>query len=409
MSLIPAIVMLGLTVVLRGLMGSGGTFVIYSAATMSVGIIMSIVTAIVDKKNYKKEFAKRIEDYNKYIEEKRVVIEESRKNEIRIRNLIYESLEHSINETNLFGKRLFEREVQHPDFLQIYLGKGTVESANQVEYPEQEFIDTEDPLCTVPKEVSEDYKYINDAPIISDFNQSCGIGIVGNKAYLQEMMKNITLDIGIRHFFNEVKLVYILSPGYAEKMEWVRWLRNVENVKSGIRNIAIDEESKNVVLEDLYAILSSREESRKEEKDENFAFDEQYVVFVTDAASIAKHPISKYFKNCVDYGFTFVFVEEYEEFIPQGCAEIIHVTDPNHGYYVNTENGDNISNFEFATVPDTVAEDVAFKLGAVAVDEVSLEGELTKNITMFELLGIIAVEDLNLEERWGSSIVYKSL
>lgn len=409
MSLIPAIVMLGLTIVLRGFMGNGGTFVIYSAATMSVGIIMSIVSAIVDKKTYKKDFAKRIEDYNKYIDEKRVIIEESRQNEIRIRNLIYESLEHSINEANLFGKRLFEREVKHPDFLQIYLGKGTVESANQVEYPEQEFIDTEDPLCTVPKEVSDEYKFIQNAPIISDFNQSCGIGIVGNKEYLQSMMKNITLDIGIRHFFNEVKLVYILSPGYTEKMEWVRWLRNVENVKSGIRNIAIDEESKNVVLEDLYAILSSREESRKEEKGEDFAFPEQYVVFVTDAASIAKHPISKYFKNCVDYGFTFVFIEEYEEFIPQGCAEIIHVTDMNHGYFVHTDNGDNVSNFEFPTVPDQIAEDVAFKLGAVAVDEVSLEGELTKNITMFELLGIIAVEDLNLEERWGSSIVYKSL
>lgn len=407
MSLIPSIVMLALTIVLRGIIGGGGTFVIYSAVSMGLGVIMSIVSFIQEGKNYKKECRERIVAYNEYIDEKKQIIETSRTNEIRIRNLIYESLENSIEEVDSFGKRLFEKTPGDKDFLQIYLGKGRIESVNPVKYNKQEFIDPEDVLATIPEDVANCYRYIEDAPIISDFKESCGIGIVGSKTVLEQILKNITLDISIRHFYNEVKMVYILSDEYILKMQWVRWLRNVDNQKLDVRNIVCDEESRNLILEDLYFILSARDSAFAANKDT--VFKEQYVVFVTDAPSISKHPVSKYINNCADYGFTFVFLEEYEELLPQGCTEIIRIQDEESGCILKSENGDIVTEFLFPSVSDEIAENVALKLGAIFVDEVSLEGELTKNITMFELLGILAVEDIDLDKRWQSSQVYKSL
>lgn len=407
MSLIPSIVMLAMTIVLRGIIGGGGSFVIYSAVSMGLGVVMSVVSFIKENKDYKKEWQERIVAYNGYIEEKKKVIEASRSNELRIRNLIYESLENSILEVNDFGKRLFERTQDDKDFLQIYLGKGRVESANQIVYNKQEFADLEDPLAKIPEEVAESYRYIDNAPIISDMNSSCGIGVVGTKATLEQILKNMTLDISIRHFYNEVKLVYILSNDYVDNMRWVRWLHNVENDRLDVKNIVCDEESKNVILEDLYITLSMRENALAASKE--VKFNEQYVVFVTDATSISTHPVSKYIKDCAQYGFTFVFLEEYEEFLPQGCTEIIRIQDTDSGSILKSENGDIVSDFVFPAISDQVAENVAFKLGAIAVDEISLEGELTKNITMFEMLGILSVEDIDLNERWSSSVVYKSL
>lgn len=406
-SLIPSIVMLAMTIVLRGIVGGGGSFVIYSAVSMGIGVIMSVVSFVKENKDYKTEVQKRIETYNNYIDEKKVTIEATRANELRVRNLIYESLENSINEVDSFGKRLFEKTQGDKDFLQVYLGKGRIESANPVVYNKQEFVDLEDPLATLPEEVAESYKYIDNAPIISDFNTSCGIGVVGPKSILIQFLKNMTLDISIRHFYNEVKMVYILSNDYIKKMQWVRWLHNVDNRKIDAKNIVCDEESKNIILEDLYFTLSYRENAVAANKD--VAFPEHYVVFVTDATSISTHPVSKYTKNCAVYGFTFVFLEEYEELLPQGCTEIVRIQDTKSGLVLKTENGDVVSEFEFPTISDEIAENVAIKLGAVSVDEVSLEGELTKNITMFEMLGILSVEDINLYERWKSAQVYKSL
>lgn len=407
MSLVPSIVMLAMTVVLRGIIGGGGSFVIYSAVSMGLGIAMSIVSFVKENNDYKKENQERIDTYNKYIEEKKAAIEEARSNELRIRNLIYESLENSLKEVDSFGRRLFEKTQDDKDFLQVYLGRGRVESANQIVYNKQEFVDLEDPLATIPADLAEKYKYIENAPIISDFNASCGVGVVGPKAVLEQLLKNMTLDISIRHFYNEVKIVYILSDDYTSKMQWIRWLQNVDNRKIGVKNIVCDEESKNIILEDMYITLSARESAATVNKD--IVFPEHYVVFVTDASSISTHPVSKYIKNSAAYGFTFVFLEEYEEMLPQGCTEIVRIQDTQSGLVLKTENGDIVSEFSFPTVSDEIAETVALKLGAISVDEVSLEGELTKNITMFEMLGILSVEDIDLHERWENAQVYKSL
>lgn len=79
------------------------------------------------------------------------------------------------------------------------------------------------------------------------------------------------------------------------------------------------------------------------------------------------------------------------------------------GTVFKAENGDARSGFCYPQVSTQTAENIALKLGAVYVDEVSLEGQLTKNITMFELLGIISVDDLDLGERWNEAQVYKTM
>lgn len=407
MSLIPALIMLALTIVLRGIMGSGGTFVIYSAISMTVGITTSVITYFQDKKKFESEWSERIEEYNKYIEAKEVEIQTSRDNELRIRNLIYECLENDIQESYLFGKRLFEKEKEDVDFLQVYLGKGTIESSNKVKFTKKEFIELSDPLAPIPEQISDKYKYIENAPIISDFNASCGVGIVGDDDHIKQTLKNLTLDIAIRHFYGDVKLVYVFGDGNINNMQWARWLHNVENERLNIRNIACDEESQNIILEDLYAILSFRQEQGEQE--DGATYDEQYVVFITNSASVVNHPVSKYFKICNKYGFTFVFLDNYEENLPRGCTEIIRLKNDESGMILNTSNGDSVLGFSYPKISDAVAQSVALKLGGVYVDEVSLEGELTKNISMFDMLGILSIDDLNLLERWNQAQVYKSL
>lgn len=408
LSLIPTLVMFAMTIVLRGIIGGGGTFVIYSAVSMGMGIITSVITYVKDKKDIKKEIEEREVSYKEYISEKEKKIEKLRDDELRIRRRIYESIDKDLEEVENFGKRLFEKTSGDKDFLKVYLGTGEVESLNPVKYNKMEFADLEDPISLLPEKISEKYRIINDAPIVSNFMDSCGVGIVGSYDRLVSIMKNITLDLAIRHFYNEVKFVYILDGSYIEEFKWIRWLKNVNNKELDIKNIVCDEESKNIVLESLYANLSMREAALGEKKEFD-GFEEQYIVFVTNAESISTHPISKYIKKCRELGFTFVFFEENEEKLPLGCTEIIRLTDEGKGNLLKAQNGEVIHSFEYHSIPNDIVEQVALKLGAIYVDEVSLEGQLTKNITMFEMLGIISVDDLDLKTRWNESQVYRTM
>lgn len=407
-SLIPSIVMLVLMVVMRGILGGGGSFVIYSAFSMGIGIVMSVVTYFYDGKEHKKSAEKRERDYLDYVNRKEQEIITARANELRIRNLISESLSNSIDEVLYFGKRIYEKSSNDKDFLEIYLGTGKVEAKVPVKYTEQDFVDTEDPISMLPGEMAKKYRYINNAPIVSKFNSSNGVGIVGPKMMLREVMKNMSLDLAVRHFYKEVKLYYMFPELDKESMNWIKWLRHAYNDEIGIRNLMCDEESRKILLENLYSILSAREIAKRE--NEAMQFDTYYVVFVLDASTIRKHPVSKYIESCNNYGFTFVFFEEYEEFLPKGCTEVIRLDGEQlGGVLLDKSNGDEKTHFEYKSIPNLVAENVALRLGAVTVEEVNLESELTKNISMYELLNIFAVDDLDLKERWANSQVYKSM
>lgn len=84
-----------------------------------------------------------------------------------------------------------------------------------------------------------------------------------------------------------------------------------------------------------------------------------------------------------------------------GCDEIIVLNaDNKSGTRILSSNGEDSINFTYEEVSDEVASEIVLKLSPVYIDEVSLESELTKNISLFQLLNIVSVDDLNLKKRW---------
>lgn len=405
-ALIPSLAMLGLVVLLRGSMGGAGTFIIYSACTMGVGIIMTVVNFVIDNRDFKKSLIKRETQYLDYIKRKEEEITALRDYELQVQKEINVSLDKSIEEVRSYGKRLFEKDFQDVDFLGVFLGCGAVEAQCKTTYSKKESIDTDDPISELPEQMEYKYRYINNAPIVSDFKQSNGIGIVGDKEKLLGLLRNISLDIVIRHFYKDVKLFYMFDSSENEKFKWLRWLKHVYNDTLGIRNLLCDEESRDMLLEYLYSEVSQREAAGKADK-KSYA---NNIVFMFLSSEIIKHPISRYIQSASEYGFTFVFLEEYEEFLPKGCKEVIYLdSNDETGTLCLSEDSEKQFHFSYGGVSDGQAEEVALKLSPIYVDEVNLESELIKSITLFELLNIMRVDDLDLDERWRGSKVYKSL
>ena len=208
LTMIPALAMLALTVVLRGIIGGGGTFVIYSVCSMSIGIIMSVVTFLNDKKEYKKEKIEREVKYKAYICEKEEAILNSRSNELRVLDNIYKPMKENIENVNVFSKDLFDRNPDHDDFLAVRIGKGLVEANCKVITKKQEYISIKDELVLIPKEVEEKHKYIKNAPVYIEFLKCNGIGVIGNKKALYSMLKNMTIDIVTRHYYKDVIVLH---------------------------------------------------------------------------------------------------------------------------------------------------------------------------------------------------------
>ncbi len=401
--LLPALIMLVVTIIFRVVLStSNSTYIWVSLISMSLGICTSVASIITERRKFKKETKERVESYNSYISGKKQEIEESRDLEKDLLEDTFYSVDKEINIINDFAPELFDRDTQDADFMEIRLGTGEREALRQIEYREKESYTGLDELSMTPENLAEQYKNIKYAPITINLQQKNAIGFVGERKNLYGMMKNITIDLVVRHYYNDVRLFYLLEESLQEQFTWLRFLPHVYNDMLDIRNLACDSDSKNIIFEYLY-----KELTRRSGKDASFS--QQFIVFVYNDIGLKRHPISRFMSQAAALGVHFIFFEEYEELLPNYCDDVITLEGGMSGTVISAQDSLQKQEFFYQETEDYIAERVATRLAPVYCEEVSLEGALTKNITLFELLNIMSADDIDLEKNWNTSEVYKSL
>ena len=385
-----------------GLMASmGGAMIWFSLISGGIAILTTLLTLIENKKEYKRNVAERIKTYNFYIDKKRVEIGEIRDYEKRLLEQKYVPQQTEYNQFNAFSSQLFDRNLEDEDFLSVRLGSGAVRAMREINYKKQECLEVDDELQMMPKRVCEDYALIEDAPVVCDFKSVNAIGIYGAEDDRFSLMKNMVVDIAARQFYSDVKMIFVANEVNKDKIYWLRFLPHTYLENIGIRGIVCNDESKNILFEYLYKEISLREQTKK--------FDHRIVVFFYDEYGFNNHPISKFVDQAKDLGVTFVFFGDVKPDIPVGCGYLIALSSSTEGQLINTNDESQTMTFTYPNISDRKAERVVQILAPVYTEEISLESTLTKNISMFELLNIFAVDDLDLATRWQKSQVFKSM
>lgn len=379
----------------------GGAMIIMSVISASMAIFTSIIALKQSNKDYKQGTADRIQKYNNYIANKRKDIESIRAAEKQVLDSIYISQEEEAARFASFSPCLFDRTPEDADFLSVKLGDGAIEAQRKIKYKKQEKLEIEDELQMLPERISNEFQYINNAPVICKFNEINAVGIVGTPEQRFGLFKNIIIDIAARHYFKDVKMVFVAEQENADKIYWLRMLPQVTVDEQKIKTIVTDDESKNIVFEYLYKELTIRQQSKK--------YDEHIVVFFFDEYRMKSHPISKFVETAKSLGVTFVFFGDTNADIPLGCNNIISLDSENKGYLLVVEDGSKAIEFHYNPITTENAAKIVNLMAPIYSEEISLEGTLTKSITMFEMLNILSVDDINLEERWNSSEVYRTM
>lgn len=379
----------------------GGAMIIMSVISAGMAIFTSIMTLKESNKEYKKGSEERVQKYNAYIANKRKDIETSRADEKAVLDSLYISQEEETRRFNAFSPSLFDRTPEDKDFLSVKLGDGAVEAQRQIKYKKQEKLEIDDELQVLPGRLYDEYRYINNAPVVCNFKEINAVGIIGAIENRYNLLKNIIVDISARHYFKDVKMVFVAEENNAHKIRWLRMLPQVCVDEQNIKTIVTDDESKNIVFEYLYKELTFRQQTKK--------YDNHIVIFLFDEYGFKSHPISKFVEKAKELGVTFVFFGMTSADIPLGCERLISLTENNCGHLILTEDNSKAVEFTYNPLSTEDAKKIVDLMAPVYSEEISLEGTLTKSISMFEMLNILAVDDINLEERWKTSEVYKSM
>lgn len=398
MRLLPSLGML----IAAGVMAmGGGRMIVFSLISGVMAIVTAVLNLRQEKKDYKEKMEQRTVQYHDYIQKKREEIENCRNTEqIQLEQIyISEALEGNLLEQ--FSPLLFDRTSADEDFLTVRLGTGRIKARREIDYKKQEKLEPEDELQMIPKNLCEEYEYLNAAPVICDLKEANAVGIIGKLANRYELFKAVVMDLVIRQYHTDVKMFFVAEKEHREHISWLRMLPHVYNNQIHVRNIVCDDESKNLIFEYLYKELSIREQVEAER--------ERLIVFFYDRYGFNAHPISRFTNRAKELGVTFVFFGEQEGDIPQGCDYLIRTVSNQEGMLINTADGENVTSFTYTPISDQYMAHVVEMLAPVYTEEISLEGSLTKNYSLYEMLRIIAADDLDLEARWRNTHVEKSM
>ena len=383
-SLLPALAMFALVVLLRGVMST-----------------TSILSILEKRKHYKQDCQKRRETYLHYIEKKRQEIGEARDEELDCLRQQYYSTQEDAEHIRSFSPALFDRTPEDEDFLEVYLGEGTARALRTIEYKVREKLEAGDDLCRIPGELADICRDISPAPVVVGLRDANAVGIVGEEQNRYHMMKLMLLDLVSRHYMGDLKLYFLLDRE-SHDYDWLQLLPGIQT-EAGPRRIVCDGESKNNIFENLYKELTDSEE-KKESEDSCFR-----VVFVLAEHDLNNHPISRFIERASERNTVFLFFEPSTEVLPLHCSRIIEIDSPGEACVYEAQNKTERTSFRYTEIPDRDMGQLVEILAPVYCDKISLEGALRKSISLFELLGIYDVRDLNLKENWEKARIYESM
>ena len=399
MRLLPSLGMLLAAGVMASLGGS--RMIIMSGISCAVAVITAVVNYRNNGKEYVETTNRRIHQYNAYIVKKREEIWKCREEERLALESIYLDQVTERSHMLSFSPALFDRSREDPDFLCLRLGTGAVEAVRKIEYKQQEKLEPEDELQMLPQRISKEFRHISRAPVVVDLKTVNGIGICGSEEHRFQMMKNIVLDLTSRHYHTDVKLVFVAREENKERVSWLRLLPYVYNAETGGRNIVCNDESRNLVFEYLYKELSEREQKK--------SFDQRIVVFFYDEYGFHTHPASRFLEKAAELGVTMIFFGQEQKDLPMGCGHLVELTGSDTGRLTDTMDAESSRYFTYGTISGDDMQKAVELLAPVYTEEISLEGSLTKSYSMFEMLDIISVDDLDLNARWEESRVDRSM
>lgn len=405
--LLPAIIMLGLCIVFRAVLNpSKSTFVIFSICSMGMGIITSVVGIVKGKKKYSKNIIARRENYIRYIEEKRADIADMRQQELEALKDRYYSTQEDLDHILSFDTCLFDRDKTDAEFLDTYLGTGSRKAIRIIDYKEKEQLTEGDELTKLPKQLFDTFEYIDEAPITINLREAGAVGVTGSKEAIFDVFANMIIDICARQYYSDVKIVCLVDQaGYKKgQYDFLKYLPHIQMDNSGDntqRFLVIDEESKTTMFDYLYKMLTNRESGKDATP--------HYVIFALDDYGIRMHPLMKYVETANEKSATFIFFKEKVQKLPQYCRYVVELEGNKSGYFYNTLDSDIKTSFVYDYIDSSKLMDMSMQLAPIYTEEISLSGDLRKKYSIYEMLDIFEINDLDIGRRWKESQVCKSL
>lgn len=411
-------------------MATGAMFTMWSAQQsnngvtspfMFMGIITSVTAAFIGVfwalanyrysiKTEKEDELRRSELYHKYLERIRRLLTQKHINNKDIFNKKYPNTDECLRFLKINSRRLWERNVNHLDFLNVRLGQGEIQSPNLITVAKERFSLVDDTLAEEPQNIKNEYNKLKDVPVCISLKEHNLIGVIGNsQAECNKIAQIMITQIAAYHSYTDVRIAIIYNKKEAGSFDFAKWLPHTWSQDDGLRMIACDSNGIGELFYNLSSVLRERMEERENTTDKSRPLP-QYVIFVTDPTLVQNEAIMKHLSNPTEQmGVSTVLVYDQIGKLPNNCTVIIQNDEDYKGYYSLDSSFEGFDNVVFDNADIEHLEEFARELSGVRVRESQSAGAVPQILTFLDMYKTSKVEDIDILHRWLENRTYESM
>jgi S-DNA-T family DNA segregation ATPase FtsK/SpoIIIE len=392
-----------------------------SGAFMFMGIITSITAAVIgifwalmnlryQKKTEAEEINRRDELFVEYLGRIRRALEKKQNINKGILGRLYPHARECLEFTREGNLRLWERNVNHRDFLSVRIGIGNLPSPNAVNTPKEKFTLTDDALADMPRALRDEFKLLRGVPVTLSLLEHRLVGVIGDsRDDVSNAARSIAVQLAAYHPYTDLKMVFIYSKTEAEDYAFARWLPHVWSDDGQTRMLAEDKNGAGEVLYCVSNALRARAIEDDEKGDTRRALP-HYVIFVADPSLIEGEALTKYlYAPGADLGISVVLLYGSIGLLPNTCSVLIR-RDGGFSGYCSLDNAfEDRGGVEFDAVTPFEAENFARSMSCFRIREEQAAGAAPSSLSFLDMYKASRAEELEVYRNWLNNRSYESM
>lgn len=340
---------------------------------------------------YLNDIVKRIYDAGEY---QRQLLEET-----------YPTLDVLKERTYSRNEHLWERMLNHEDFLDLRLGRAKLDIDMDINDPGEHFSMDDDDIREAFEAFMHDERCIDNAPFMLQLRKTKVLGLFGNRALRMRYVKELMMQLCIQHSYKELKFV-VLYPASAEKeWEFARWLPHCWNDEKSMRFIGCTVEDMQELSIVLQNMCFSERVTRKEEETLHTV-----IVIADKQLSERCRSLVNAMKNLEGYPVSIIALAEKPGELPKECRSVIALKENGGALFKDINQMEKAIGFSYDMEgTDLDIRQLAIKLRHTHLAGEEAEGVLPNSLSYFDMMRCGNVRQLNAPARWKNSNPIKTL
>lgn len=362
----------------------------------------------------KKREKLRIKKYNAYIEERRQYIKnlvtEQRQALIDNNVPLEECRQIIINRK----RNLWERKIEHDDFLKVRIGIGNVEPYVKVNYPEEHFSLTENNLREVLDKLGAETKVMTDVPVTVNFATKYISAIIGSRQLTRPFMEGILLQLMAFHSYEDLKIVVMTSKENEDRWTFLKTSPYCWDDDRTIRFFATNVDEANQISIYLDNYFQNRKyedgDTTKLRSGDYKNYQPYFLIITDDFQSIRNIEIIKNtLSQKINLGFSMLLIQERLLGLPNECTTFISIDANQSGMFENEITKDKNQSFKADFINNINIKEMNRLVANIPIEMAKDRYALPNKIGFLEMFNVGKIEQLNPENRWKTNNPITSL